>query len=123
MTVDAWDMKQVFEKMDRDYYSMNGIDALLEYYDEIDENMEFDPVGICCDCTEYGGHGAAVDFNDLINDYGYMLDREEWLDENALSPDEWEDNKELYIDGLIEVLGQHTTVLPVCNGNYIIFVF
>lgn len=35
MTVNAWDMKQVFEKMDRDYYSMNGLDALLEYYDEI----------------------------------------------------------------------------------------
>lgn len=123
MTVNAWDMKQVFEKMDRDYYSMNGLDALLEYYDEIDENMEFDPIAICCDCSEFGEHGAALDFDSLISDYGYLLDRDEWLDENALSPDEWEENKDLYIDALVEVLEDYTTVLHVCNGNYIVFAF
>ena len=64
-------------KWDRDYYSVNGLDALLEYYDEIDENMEFDPIAICCDCTEYGEHGAARSFSDMINDYGYLLDRDE----------------------------------------------
>lgn len=112
MTVNAWDMKQVFEKMDRDYYSMDGLDALLEYYDEIDENMEFDPIAICCDCSEFGEHGAALDFDSLISDYGYLLDR-----------DEWEENKDLYIDALVEVLEEYTTVLHVCNGNYIVFAF
>ena len=119
MTVNAWTMKRTFEECDRDYYSMNGIDALLDYYDEIDENMEFDPVAICCDCTEYGAHGASCDFSDLVNDYGYLLDREEWMGENALD----EFDEELYIDALVEVLEDHTSVLHVCNGNYIVFVF
>lgn len=119
MTVNAWTMKRTFEECDRDYYSMNGIDALLEYYDEIDENMEFDPVAICCDCTEYGGHGASCDFSDLVNDYGYLLNRDEWMEENAL--DEYDED--LYIDALVEVLEDHTTVLSVCNGNKIVFVF
>lgn len=119
MTVNAWTMKRTFEECDRDYYSMTGIDALLEYYDEIDENMEFDPVAICCDCTEYGAHGAACTLADMIGDYGYMLDRAEWMDENALE----EFDEDLYIDALVEMLQDHTTVLKLSNGNYIVFAF
>lgn len=119
MTVNAWMMKDTFEKWDRDYYSMNGIDALLEYYDEIDENMEFDPIAICCDCTEYGEHGAACSFADMINDYGYLVDRGEWMGENALD----EFDEDLYLDALVEELEEHTTVLHICNGNYIVFAF
>lgn len=119
MTVNAWTMKRTFEECDRDYYSMTGIDALLEYYDEIDENMEFDPVSICCDCTEYGAHGASCTLIDMIGDYGYMLDRAEWMDENALE----EFDEDLYIDALVEMLQDHTTVLELSNGNYIVFAF
>ena len=119
MTVNAWTMKRTFEEWDRDYYSMTGVYALLEYYDEIDENMEFDPVAICCDCTEYGAHGAACTLADMIGDYGYMLDRAEWMDENALE----EFGEDLYIDALVEMLQEHTTVLELSNGNYIVFAF
>ena len=123
MTVDAGMMKEMFVNFDRDYYSFSGLETLLDYYNEIDPEMEFDPIAICCDCSEFGEHGAALDFDSLISDYGYLLDRDEWLDENALSPDEWEENKDLYIDALIEVLEDYTTVLHVCNGNYIVFAF
>lgn len=44
--------------MNRDYYTFEGLESLLNYYNEIDENMEFDCIAICCDCTEYG-KGAA----------------------------------------------------------------
>lgn len=117
MTVNAWDMKRIFVEIDRDYYSVNGIDALLEYYDEIDENMEFDPIAICCDCTEYGNHGAACDFADLINNYGYIYPRSR-LDAGV---DEYSESD--YVATLVEVLERKTTVLHVCNGNYIVFEF
>jgi hypothetical protein len=122
-TINTWDAKREFESYDRDYYSMNGIDAILEYYDEIDENMEFDVIAICCDCTEFGDHGAALDFDSMISDYGYLLNRDEWMEENEINPDEWENYKDLYIEDLVKELEDHTTVLHVCNGNYIVFEF
>ncbi len=39
MTVDAGMMKEMFVNYDRDYYTFEGLESLLDYYDEIDENM------------------------------------------------------------------------------------
>lgn len=119
MTVNAWDMKRVFAEMNRDYYSMNGIAALLEYYDETDENMEFDPIAICCDCTEYGDHGAVCSLADLVNDYGYIYTVKDWMQD--IGAEEYSEND--YIDALVDALEEHTTVLRVYNGNYIVFAF
>ena len=41
MTVDAGMMKEMFVNYDRDYYSFSGLETLLDYYDEIDPEMEF----------------------------------------------------------------------------------
>lgn len=120
ITVDVNDMKERFEALDRDYYTWDGLEALLEYYDEIDENMEFDAIAICCDCTEYG-ENAACSFDDLISDYGYKYPVEEWLEDNALEENEFDND--LYIDSLVERLEDETTVLHVVNGNYIVFAF
>lgn len=125
MTIDAWDAKRVFQSMDRDYYSLNGLEALLDWYDEVDENIEFDPIGICCDCTEYGDYGAAYSIEDLINDYSSVLDYDEFRAEaeaeGELDDLDEEEVKELYLEALIEELEARTTVLRVCNGNYIVF--
>ena len=120
ITVDVYDMKERFEALDRDYYTYDGLEALLDYYDEIDENMEFDAIAICCDCTEYG-EGAACSLEDLKNDYGYKYPVEEWLEDNALEENEFD--IDLYIDSLTERLEDETTVLHVSNGNYIVFAF
>ena len=120
ITIDAGMMKEMFVNYDRDYYSFSGIETLLDYYDEIDPEMEFDPIAICCDCTEYG-ENAACSFDDLISDYGYKYPVEEWLEDNAL--DENEFDPDLYIDSLVERLEEETTVLHVPNGNYIVFAF
>lgn len=120
ITVDVYDMKERFEAMDRDYYTFEGLESLLDYYDEIDENMELDVIGICCDCTEYG-ENAACSFDDLINEYGYKYPVDEWLEDNALEENEFD--SDLYIDSLVERLEDETTVLHVSNGNYIVFAF
>lgn len=120
ITVDVNDMKERFEALDRDYYTYEGLEALLDYYDEIDENMEFDAIAICCDCTEYGD-GAVCSLENLKDEYGYKYPVEEWLEDEALEENEF-DNDE-YMAALVERLEDETTVLHVSNGNYIVFAF
>lgn len=105
MTVDANMMKEIFKNYNRDYYTVSGLEALLDFYNEIDENMEFDPIAICCDCSEFGEH-CTLSFADMINDYGYIMNGESFTARE-----------------LAEALEEHTTVLHVDNGNYIVFSF
>ena len=83
ISIDCYTAKRMMQDWNRDYYTVNGLAAILDYFDEVDENTEFDPVAICCDCTEYGQGDASCDFEDLINDYGYLLDRDEWMQEQT----------------------------------------
>ena len=41
------------EYMNRDRYSIDALKHILEFYDEICEPVEFDPIGICCYWAEY----------------------------------------------------------------------
>ena len=120
ITIDAYDMKERFIAMNRDYYTIDGLETLLDYYDDIDPEMEFDPIAICCDCTEYG-ENTVCSFNDLISDYGYKYPVEEWLKDDGLEKSEFDND--LYIDSLVERLKDETTVLHVSNGNVIVFDF
>lgn len=120
ITVDVYDMKERFVAMDRDYYTFEGLESLLDYYDEIDENTELDCIAICCDCTEYG-ENAACSFSDLISDYGHKYPVEEYKEENDIEENDFEESD--YIAALVERLEDETTVLHVSNGNYIIFAF
>lgn len=116
-TIDVYDMKDEFIKANRDYYSISGLKELLDFFNEIDENMELDCIDICCDCTEYG-EGATCSFSDLIDDYGYLYPVEEYKELNDNYFDEMD-----YIIELIAELGKCTTVLQASNGNYIVFAF
>ena len=119
--LNIYDMKDEFIKMNRDYYSFSGLEALLEFYNEIiDENMELDCIAICCECTEYG-EGAACSFSNLINDYGHQYTVEEYKEDNNIEESEYDEIE--YIAALVEVLECCTTVLQCSNGNYIVFDF
>ena len=111
MTLDANIMKEMFKNCNRDYYTYEACEVLLEYYDEIDENIEFDVIAICCDWNEYGDT-PCLTWKAFISDYGYLLDVEEWKEENAL--DEYDED--LYIDALIEELENKTTVIRLSNS-------
>lgn len=107
--------KRLFERYDRDYYSIEGIEAIIDYYDEIDENMEFDVIAICCDCHEYG-EGCALSFSDMISDYEAMV-----MDDYADTWYDMDDGEKT--SAIIAELERNTTVLHVSNGNYIVFAF
>ena len=114
------DLRKEFVDYDRDYYSLDGYDALLNFYDEIDENMELDVIAICEECTEYSDY-ATCNIDDMIGDYGYIYTKEEYLSDNDITSEEF--NQEDYIIELITRIEHRTTVLKLKNGGYIIFSF
>lgn len=114
------DLRKEFVDYNRDYYSIDGYEALLNFYDEIDENMELDVIAICGECTEYSDY-ATSDIDDMIGDYGYIYTKEEYLSDNDITSEEF--NQEDYIIELITRIEYRTTVLKLKNGGYIIFSF
>ena len=110
MTIDGNIMLDMFKSWNRNYYTWEACEALINFYDEIDENIEFDVIGICCDWSEYG-ETPCLTWKDFISDYGYILSIEEWEEEHAQKYDE-----ELYIDSLIEILEDRTIVLRLSNS-------
>jgi len=71
------------------YEAANALYAyLMDFSDDIGEDIEFDPVAFRCEWSEYS-------FDELMNDYGHMLDDDQ----------EPED--------LPEVLEQHTTIIKL----------
>ena len=90
-------------KVLRDVFSYEAINELFEWASEISnisqDGMEFDPVAITCDWSEYNE-------TDLFTDYGYLLDDDE--------------RQELY--NLIEILENKTTVIKL-KTTYLIEAF
>lgn len=123
LTINATLALDLFKAHGReDYFSFKGMESLLDYYDSVDDSIEFDVIGICGECTEYG-NDVLSDFDSLISDYGYLFDRNQWMIDNDISGSNWQDNKQCYIDYLISRLEQRTTVLHIDNGNYIVFYY
>lgn len=120
MTVTVNDMKRKFEEYDRDYFSYPGLETLLNFYNETDENREFDAEEIVGNWTEYG-EGAGFTLDDLGGDYGYVYPEEEYLEDNNLEEDEFDEDS--YLESLVEHLERYTMVLRASNGNYLIFAF
>ena len=115
ITVEAAMAKRLFERYDRDYYSLEGLETIIDFYDEIDDNMEFDAIAICCDCSEYG-RGCCLSFSDMISDYETMV-----IDEYADSWHDMDDREKA--SAIVDELERRTTVLHVSNGNYIVIAF
>lgn len=42
-----------FNQVRPQHFSYEALGELFEYYEELDTTMEFDPVAICCEWSEY----------------------------------------------------------------------
>jgi len=51
MTVTRHMFHDAFKAMERDNFSYEGLNALFEYMDDLD--VELDVIALCCDFTEY----------------------------------------------------------------------
>ena len=104
MTIDAGIAQEMFKNYDRNYYTYEALETLLEWYDEIDPNAEFDVIGICCEWNEYG-ETPCLDYDDFIRDYGYLLKGEKLYQD-----------KEDKIEEIIEELEERTTVIKLSKS-------
>ena len=92
-TINEYDFRRAFEQLRPDQFSYQGLGALFDYFEEIEdsigEEIELDVIGICCEYTEY------EDLSEFQEDYG----------------------KEYKT---IEDIEEQTTVIPVFGDSFII---
>ena len=85
-----------------DSFSVAAREALFDYFeqleDDIGEEIELDPIAICCDWAEYT-------LDELRQDY----------------PDQIEDAEDL--DEAAEMLADETTVIPVDDESILVMTF
>jgi hypothetical protein len=102
--------KNIFIQRFQDYgrgenFSYDGLTALFEHLDECGTvDQELDVIAICCEFSECSEEG-------LISDYGYLVEYEEFEDDN--------ENEEK-IKAIVSALEDKTTVLTLRNGLYIV---
>ena len=109
MEINVYDFEQKFKNMDRDYYSLDGYQALFDYYDEL-EDFSLDVIAICCEVSEYTEE-------ELIKDYGYKLDKDDYKDEEGflITGD--------YMEDLKQKLQDNTMFIELDNGNFLVWAF
>jgi hypothetical protein len=66
----AEQLQREFISYDRNYYSIEACEAILDYFDSIDENVELDIIGLCGDFNE-------DTLDEIINNYNIEIDGEE----------------------------------------------
>ena len=92
---DAHFAKKIMEYMNRDYFSIDALEHILEFYDEIGEPVEFDPVDICGNWMEYTPEEFYKEWKAYIKDG--MTD-----------------------DQILEALYDELDVVKLENGNFLI---
>ena len=103
-TVNFSQFTDEFNSIRPDNFSYNGLRALYDWFDEYEEScdteIELDVIGICCDFCEYD------DLDEIVSYYAIDVDSD--LDEEEQTEE------------ILNHLRDHTTVIEVDNGGYII---
>ena len=78
-TMNKYELKNEFIAYDRDYFSLEGYEAILEMFEDLGNDSELDVVAICCEFSE-------DDEEDIRNDYNIPEDEEveDYLNDNTL---------------------------------------
>lgn len=85
-----WELKEQLENTSYNDFSVFGLDTIMNYIDEVYtvSPYEFEPCGFGSEFTEFSdAAGSTLNLDDLINDYGYLLDDE---DEDEDDLETWE---------------------------------
>ena len=78
-TITEWDFINSFDQVNRaTNFSVAGRKALFEMFEEVNPDMELDPIAICCDFTEYAS------LEEWKQDYGYEPYDEDEDDDDAV---------------------------------------
>lgn len=105
---------------ERNYFSIDGYEAILEQFESLGDDVEFDPVAICSYYSEYGKN-CAMTFRDLAKDFGSYALCGGWTDSQWASLSEEEQEEEL--KDLVGQLQAWTYVEWLPNGNILMAAF
>lgn len=103
----AEDLRNAMFTDRRNYYTYEGYEALVDYFNEFSENVEFDCIAICCDFTEESPEYIA-------DNYGYTVDGmpfSEAIKSGCVDRDEL---VETFVN---DYLNYHTWAVLLSNGN------
>ena len=78
-----YELKEQLENTSYNDFSTFGLDTIMNYIDEAYTvaPYEFEPCGFGSEFTEFSDAAdSTLDLDDLINDYGYLLDEDEDLE-------------------------------------------
>ena len=84
-------------------FSEDALESMFDFYEETDTDVDYDPVAFDCEWTEFTE-------NEFIEQYSYLLDKEEEEEEDI-------------IEILVSELETRTTIFELNNGNYLILDF
>lgn len=76
----AYELKEQLENTSYDDFSVFGLKTIMNYLDECytETPYTFEPCGFGSEFTEFSDAcGSTLNLDDLINDYGYLLDDED----------------------------------------------
>lgn len=108
----AYALQEIFKDWNRDYYTIEAYETMLQFYDSIDVNMELDVIGVCGEWTEYTAEDL---YNDYRN-YCYSYDEEEQL--QMVENEEYEELAE----DILQQLERKTTVY-ILSDTYLVMSF
>lgn len=113
---DANDLYRMLEASGReDNFSRKGCEVIIDYFDEMGEDVEADVVQLCCEYAE-------STYDELFDEVRHYIESfETWLEYNE---DGDESDYEEYRDELmLEYLNNHTTVLGTFGNSVVYAVF
>lgn len=73
-----YELKKQLEGTSYDDFSLFGLETIMNYLNECYTTYTFEPCGFGSEFTEFSDAAdSTLDLDDLINDYGYLLDEDE----------------------------------------------
>lgn len=81
----AYELKEQLENTSYNDFSIFGLETIMNYLDECytETPYTFEPCGFGSEFTEFSDAAdSTLDLDDLINDYGYLLDDEDDKDDD-----------------------------------------
>lgn len=108
-TIDnPYSLQRELAAVNRDYYSFQALEAILELFNEDSHNTEFDAIAIACEFNEEDPEYIFENYHDCLLNHN----------ENILNEDET-----INFDELMEALNYFTYAVPLHNGNILYIAF
>lgn len=107
--IDSYDLKEMFKEYNRDYFSIEACEKIITLENELypdDNGGEVDIIALRCSYTEYTK-------NELLSDYKYLLENEEY--------EEYEEDEK--IEEIINILNDRGIAILLNNDNILVSEF